>query len=118
MTNLSRTRTAVIAVALILLLLTLGAADIPFLAGRVNDTAGILSPATIRELEGMLKAHEDSTSNQVAVLTIRTLDGEPIESYSLRVAEAWKLGQKGKDNGALLLVASGDRKVRIEVGSG
>ena len=118
MTNFSRTRTAVIAVALVLLLLTLGAADIPFLAGRVNDTAGILSTTTIRELEGVLKAHEDSTSNQVAVLTISTLDGEPIESYSLRVAEAWKLGQKGKDNGALLLVASDERKVRIEVGSG
>ena len=94
------------------------AAEVPFLAGRVNDVAGILSNSTHAELESLLKAHEDSTSNQVAVLIIPSLEGESLEEFSIRVAETWKLGQKGKDNGVLLLVAKNDRKVRIEVGRG
>jgi len=94
------------------------AAEVPFLAGRVNDIAGLLKPSTFVELESILKAHEDSTSNQVAVLIISSLEGESLEEYSIRVAETWRLGQKGKDNGVLLLVARDDRKVRIEVGRG
>jgi len=94
------------------------ATDVPVLTGRVNDTADILSSSTVRDLETLLKAHEDSTSNQVVVLTVRSLDGESIEEYSIAVAEQWKLGQKGKDNGVLLLIAVEDRKVRIEVGRG
>lgn len=94
------------------------AADVPFLSGHVNDNAGVLSLATVRELEDALKNHEDSTSNQIAVLTITSLEGEPLEDYSRRVVTTWKLGQKGKDNGVLLLVAKDDRKVRIEVGRG
>ena len=70
------------------------------------------------ELEALLKAHEDSTSNQVVVLTVQSLEGDDIESYAIRVAETWKLGQKGKDNGVLFVVARDDRKVRIEVGRG
>jgi uncharacterized protein len=66
----------------------------------------------------MLAAHEDSTSNQVAVLTVSSLGGEAIEDFSLRVAEAWGLGQAGTDNGVLLLVAVDDREMRIEVGYG
>jgi uncharacterized protein len=98
---------------------TTGAAgDVPFLAGRVNDTAGLLSREAAGNLEAVLKAHEDSTSNQVAILTIPTLDGEDLEAFSLRVAETWKLGQKGKDNGVLLLIARDERSVRIEVGRG
>lgn len=92
--------------------------EVPFLAGRVNDSAGILSFETIQRLEKVLKAHEDSTSNQVVVLTIPSLEGEPLESYSIRVVDTWKLGQKGKDNGVLILVVRDDRKVRIEVGRG
>jgi len=92
--------------------------DVPFLAGRVNDTANMLSPQTITELEALLKTHEDSTSNQVVVLTIPSLQGAVLEEYSMKVAETWKLGQADKDNGVLLLVARDDRKVRIEVGSG
>jgi uncharacterized protein len=92
--------------------------DVPFLGGRVNDNAGILSLDTQRELEEILRVQEDSTSNQIAVLTITSLDGEPLEEYSRRVVMTWKLGQDGKDNGVLLLVARDDRKVRIEVGSG
>jgi uncharacterized protein len=94
------------------------ATDVPFLGGRVNDNAGILSLDTQRELEEVLRTHEDSTSNQIAVLTITSLEGEPLEEYSRRVVMTWKLGQKGKDNGVLLLVAKDDRKVRIEVGRG
>jgi uncharacterized protein len=93
-------------------------AEIPFLGGRVNDNAGILSLDTQHELEEILRAHEDSTSNQIAVLTITSLEGEPLEDYARRVVMTWKLGQKGKDNGVLLLVAKDDRKVRIEVGRG
>jgi uncharacterized protein len=108
--------------ALLLLLLLLAlpahAAEVPYLSGRVNDLAGVLSNTAASELELLLKAHEDSTSNQVAVLTIPSLEGEPLEEYSLRVAEAWKLGVKGRDNGVLLLIAREERKVRIEVGSG
>ncbi len=91
--------------------------NVPFLAGRVNDTAGMLSPQTIVDLEALLKAHEDTTSNQVVVLTIPSLQGAVLEDYSMKVAETWKLGQADKDNGVLLLVARDDRKVRIEVGS-
>ncbi|HTY00848.1 MAG TPA: TPM domain-containing protein [Bacteroidota bacterium] len=92
---------------------------VPYLSGRVNDTAELLSGSTVRELEALLKAHEDSTSNQVVVLTIPALqDGETIEEFSIRVAEAWKIGQKKKDNGVLLVIARDDHKVRIEVGSG
>ena len=96
-----------------------GQPAIPELWGtRVHDEANILTPAFEIELEQMLKRHEDSTSNQIAVLIIPTLEDVPIEDYTFRVAEAWKLGQAEKDNGILLFVAVNDRKVRIEVGEG
>lgn len=94
------------------------AAEVPYLAGRVNDNAGLLTSQTSAALEAMLKAHEDSTSNQVVVLTVATLEGEEIEPFAIRVAETWKLGRKEKDNGVLLIVARDERKVRIEVGRG
>lgn len=92
--------------------------EVPFLAGHVNDHANMLAPGTIAELEAVLKAHEDSTSNQVAVLIIPSLAGEVLEEYSIKVVETWKLGRADKDNGVLLLIARDDRKVRIEVGNG
>jgi uncharacterized protein len=92
--------------------------EVPYLTGRVVDLAGILSQQTIQEIEARLSAHEKATSNQVAVLIIPSLQGEVLEEYSLRVAETWKLGQKEKDNGVLLLIALEDRKLRIEVGDG
>lgn len=86
---------------------------------RVHDEAHILSAAAIDQLETILKAHEDSTSNQIGVLIIPSLDGAILEDYSLHVAhDVWKLGQKDKDNGILLLIAVDDRKMRIEVGEG
>jgi len=85
---------------------------------RIHDEAHVLSPAFINQLELQLKRHEDSTSNQIAVLVVQTLNGEPIEDYTFRVAEHWKLGQQKNDNGVLIFAAIGDRKARIEVGEG
>ncbi|MEK6781113.1 MAG: TPM domain-containing protein [Bacteroidota bacterium] len=92
---------------------------IPELWGqRVHDDAHVLKQETIDALEQRLKVYEDSSSNQIAILTTLSLDGEVLEEYSLKVAEAWKLGQKDKDNGVLLLIAVDDHKMRIEVGHG
>jgi uncharacterized protein len=94
------------------------AQEVPFLGGRVNDTAEMLSFGTVNELEMILKAHEDTTSDQVVVLTIPKLEDESLEEYSMKVVDTWKLGQAGKDNGVLLLIVRDDRKLRIEVGKG
>lgn len=94
------------------------AAEIPYLTGRVNDTAHLLSPETRQSLGNLLKNHEEQTGNQIVVLTLSTLAGESIERYAVRVFEAWKPGQKGKDNGVLLIVVPNDRIMRIEVGYG
>lgn len=94
------------------------ALGVPRLTGRVVDTAHMLSPDAAREIDAKLAAFERSDSTQVVVLTIPSLEGESLEEYSIKVAQAWGIGQKGKDNGVLLLVSKGDRKVRIEVGYG
>ena len=94
------------------------AAEVPYLQGRVTDDAEILSPDAIDRIGALLADHEARTTDQVAVLTVTTLDGESIEDFALRVFEAWQLGQKDKDNGALVVVAPGDRRMRIEVGYG
>ena len=91
---------------------------VPYLTGRVVDEAEILKPATRSALADKLKAHEESTTDQVVVLTTRTLGGESVEEYANAVFNAWKLGQKGKDNGVLIVVVPGDHKMRIEVGYG
>jgi uncharacterized protein len=113
-----RRRRAVLAAALIAAVPALAAVEVPFLSGRVNDTAHMLSEEQRQRVEALLADLEDATGAQGAILTIDTLDGEPIEDFSLRVAETWKLGQKGKDNGVLVLIARDDRKMRIEVGYG
>jgi uncharacterized protein len=84
----------------------------------VHDDARVLSAETIHALEYALKAHRDSTSNQIAVYIISSLEGENIDDYANRVFQHWQLGQKGKDNGVLLLIALQDREMRIEVGYG
>lgn len=94
------------------------AADVPYLSGRVTDNAEILSAATKQKLNAQLKAHEAETTNQIAVLTVRSLEGESVESYAEQVFNTWKLGRKGKDNGVLVLVAPAERRMRIEVGYG
>lgn len=96
-----------------------GQREIPALAGhRIHDEAGILSPSTVSSLEVSLQRFEDSTSNQIAVLIVNSLEGESIDQFGIRAAEKWKLGRNDKDNGVILLVAVEDRKVRIEVGQG
>lgn len=94
------------------------AADVPYLQGRVTDDAEILKPGTINRINSQLQAHENQTTNQVAVLTVNSLQGESIESFAIQVFESWKLGQKGKDNGVLVLIAPQERRMRIEVGYG
>ena len=94
------------------------ALDVPDLRGRVNDYADMLSPAAEQALDTRLRALEESDSTQIVVLTIPSLQGDSLESFSIRVAEQWKIGQKKLDNGAILLVSLQDRKARIEVGYG
>jgi uncharacterized protein len=92
--------------------------EVPYLSGRVNDTAGVLSPGALQRLEEELRKLEEEKGAQVAILTIPSLEGESLEEYSLRVAETWKLGRGKFDDGALILIARDDRQMRIEVGYG
>lgn len=92
--------------------------DIPPLTGRVVDQAHLLSSSAISDLNAALAAHELKTSNQVAVLTLTSLEGHPLEDFSQQVSTAWALGKKGTDNGVLFLIAVQEKKVRIEVGYG
>ena len=94
------------------------ALDVPTLRGRVNDYAGVMQSDQVQVLEAQLAQLERDTGHQVAVLTIPTLDGEDIEGFSIRVAENWKIGKKGFDDGVILVVAVKDRKLRLEVGYG
>src|SRR3982751_846730 len=91
---------------------------VPPLSGRVVDQTGTLSPGDIASLTQTLKDLETRKGSQVAVLIVPTTDGEAIEQFSLRVAEAWKIGRKKVDDGALLVIAKNDRRLRIEVGYG
>jgi uncharacterized protein len=94
------------------------ALDVPKLQGRVNDLAGILTPDQVSRLDSKLQGLERTDSTQIAVLVIPSLEGDSLEDFSIRVAEAWKIGQKGKDNGVILLVSMADRAIRIEIGYG
>ena len=86
--------------------------------GYVTDRAGLL-PAVIRSrLESILGQFERTTTNQIVVVTLPSLEGDSLEAFSIRLAEAWKVGQRGKDNGVILLIVKDDRKMRIEVGYG
>jgi uncharacterized protein len=98
--------------------LSASALDVPPLTGRIVDLAHVLPAHESEQLTQQLRAHEEKTGNQVAVLILPSLGGEPVEEYSHRVATTWKLGQKGIDNGVLLLIALKERKLRIEVGYG
>jgi uncharacterized protein len=91
---------------------------VPVLSGHINDYAHVLSDETISTLEKTLQQHEQTTSNQIVVLTIPSLDGQAIEETANQIFNTWQLGQKDKNNGVLLLVAIEDRKMRIEVGYG
>lgn len=84
----------------------------------VNDLAGIIRDDLESQLNAYLKELEQKTTAQVFILTVQSLDGEDIEGFSLKMAERWKPGQKGKDNGVLITVSLNDRKYRIETGYG
>ncbi len=111
------------AVALLLAAALPAAAErrIPPLTGPVVDEAGLLDAGWERRLADLCRAaraREGGTGVQLQYLLVPSLEGEAIESFSMRAAEAWKLGTRGKDNGVLLVVARDDRRVRIEVGGG
>jgi uncharacterized protein len=94
------------------------AKEVPFLAARVNDVAGLV-PAPVRErLETKLADLERRTGAQVAVLTVDSLEGDSIEDFAVRVFQTWKLGRKGVNDGVLFVVARQERRMRIEVGYG
>lgn len=107
-----------LAVATLSLPTSAAALDVPPLTGRIVDLAHVLPSSTIESLTAQLARHEAQSSNQVAVLIVPSLADASLEEFSHRVATTWKLGQKGTDNGVLLLVAIKERKVRIEVGYG
>jgi len=86
--------------------------------GRITDRTGTLSRNEIAALERKMAAFERETTNQIAVLLILSLAGDSLEDYSIRLAEKWKVGQKGKNNGVILLIVKNERKLRIEVGYG
>lgn len=94
------------------------AAEVPPLKGYVNDYANMISPAVRTKLTNELKEFERTDSTQIVILTIPSLEGQVIEEYSIKVAESWKIGQKGRDNGIIFIVANQERKIRIEVGRG
>lgn len=108
---------------LLLVWLTAGAAAaaepaFPALSGRVVDQAGLIGAQAEARLTEMLAAHEQKTRQQVVVATVRGLDGLPIEEYGYRLGRTWGIGERGRDTGAILLVAPQERAVRIEVGYG
>jgi uncharacterized protein len=111
-------RVAPAAALLLLLCAALAQVAVPQLAARVTDLTGTLTPQQRAALEERLAAFEARKGSQIAVLMVPTTQPEAIEQFSIRAAEAWKIGRKGVDDGALLVVALKDRTLRIEVGYG
>ncbi|MXX10266.1 MAG: TPM domain-containing protein, partial [Nitrospira sp. SB0667_bin_9] len=109
-----------LAVVLLLFLpaLSWGEVFVPDPGTYVVDDAGIIDPGTEQQLEGWLRELEQKTTAQLKVLTVESTQGEPFFSFVQRHAEAWKLGRKGQDNGALIALALKERKVRIHTGYG
>ncbi len=114
-------RHAALGLAVAVLLLATAARSevaVPRLTGRVVDTAHLLSTSEQQALEGRILGLETATGGQVAVLTIPSLEGDSPEGFGIRVAEAWKIGRKGEDNGAILIISKNDHKIRWEIGYG
>ena len=84
----------------------------------VNDFTQTLSPQEVSALEQKLVVYNDSTSTQIAIVMIRSLDGYPADDYAIKLGELWGIGQKGKDNGVLIFIAKDDRKIFIPTGYG
>src|SRR6266853_6898755 len=119
---MSRRRVVRLAAGAIFLLAGLAlAADevaVPPLKARVTDLTGTLTAAQIQTLEGRLRDFESGKGSQIAVLILPSTQPETIEQYSIRVADAWKIGRARADDGVILVVAKNDRKLRVEVGRG
>lgn len=115
---MKRNRKFMITAILLLIVLQLSAVKIPRLTMMVTDNAQILNRQQENRLEGLLRSVEQSTSAEIALLTVKDMGGLTIEDYSIRVVDNWKLGKADRDNGVLLLVSTGDRKVRLEIGYG
>ncbi|HGY5298548.1 TPA: YgcG family protein, partial [Aeromonas salmonicida] len=94
------------------------APDFPALSGRVVDEANLMSRKQAHQLTQQLASFEKRSGIQLVVVSIDSLDGETIEEYGYQLGRHWGIGQKGKNNGVLLLIAQDERKVRIEVGYG
>ena len=118
MTTLRRHSLVSGAIGLILSCPVAFALEVPVLQGRVNDLARMMGHETSSQLEKTLGQFEEQTRHQIAVLTIPSLNGDNLEDFSIRVAEAWKVGHSGADDGVILIIARDDRKIRIEVGYG
>ena len=116
----SRVKTGLLwwVLAVILLLPAHAQVAVPALKTRVTDLTRSLTPNQLDTLEQLLKSLETRKGSQIAVLVVPSTQPEEIEQYAIRVAEAWKLGRKGIDDGALMLIAKDDRELRIEVGRG
>jgi uncharacterized protein len=113
------TKNILIAACLLFSVAVFAQKNVPEHGGHwVHDYAGILTPQTIGQLEAMLKAERDSTSNQIAVLLMKNLEGGDIDEFANRVFNTWKLGDEKKDNGVLFLIAMDEKQMRIEVGAG
>jgi uncharacterized protein len=104
--------------ALLALATPVAAQTFPPLTGRVVDNAHLLTPAQVQDLTSKSEALEKQSGRQFVVATVPSLEGRPIEDYGYRLGRTWGIGQKGKDDGVILLVAPNERKVRIETGYG
>ena len=94
------------------------APEFPALSGRVVDDAGLLSTSARAQLSQLSEQYERTTSNQLVVVTVKSLQGYPVEDFGYQLGRFWGIGQKGQNNGVLLIVAPNEREVRIEVGYG
>ena len=107
-----------VAAAQLLVAMPVAAQTFPALSGRVVDGANLLAPEQKAALEARLQALEENSNRQLVVVTLASLEGYPIDDYGYRLGRAWGIGQKGENNGALLIIAPNERKLRIEVGYG
>jgi len=112
---------AILAAALVAVAASASARDIPALTGPVVDEAGLLDASAVRRLEGLSRAAWGQPAEhrvQLQYLIVKSLQGEDVEGFAVRAFQAWQLGEKGRDNGVLIVVARDDRKIRIETGYG
>jgi uncharacterized protein len=118
LSGIARAKAVLLALFLCFAQAALADVAVPPLVGRVVDQTGTLTSDYINTLNQRIRSFEQRKGSQIAVLIVPTTQPETIEQYSIRVAEAWKIGRKKIDDGALLVVAKNDRKLRIEVGYG